>query len=1024
MKKLLLLLTCLSALQPIKAQTPAAWENPSVNADHREARRANFFAFEDATVAATRDKTLSSRYLSMQGKWAFCFARNHQDSPKGFFAERYDDSKWDSINVPAMLELSGYGEPVYKNIGYAWSTTFENNPPHIGQTNNYTGSYRRWFVLPSSWKGQQVYFHVGSATSNLTLWVNGRYVGYSEDSKVAAEFNVTPYLHTGRNLIAMQVMRWCDGSYLEDQDFWRFTGIAREVYLYARPRQHIDDISIVQDWKDGRGELQVNVKAPKGTVVNKTLTDNEGKAADLASVKPWTAETPYLYNLFVTLSSKSGELLEVVPLRVGFRHIEINGGQLLVNGRPILIKGVNRHELDPDGGYVMSLERMEQDIRLMKQLNINAVRTCHYPDDPRWYDLCDEYGLYVTAEANIESHGMGYDEQTLARRDDYRQMHLERNQANVLTLRNHPSVIVWSLGNEAGYGPNFEQCYHWVKSTDPTRPVQYEQAGQDGLTDIFCPMYYSYDDCRTYAESNNQRPLIQCEYAHAMGNSMGGFKEYWELVRQYPKYQGGYIWDFADQGLRSVSPVTGRQIFTYGGDYGRYPASDYNFNNNGILSPDRRLNPHAHEVGYYYQSVWVTNQDLAAGRFEVSNENFFKTLDNLKADITIRLLSDSVVTLHASADISGIGPQQRRAFVLPSLAEAVKTMCLNHPNEGVAVEFHFTTRNAEPLMESGQTVARQQFVIRQPQMPPIGVLSLRATIGRAAEASVDSEETLSYITLSASGTRLTVGRRTGLIDYLDVSSQPLLIDRTSIEPSFWRAPTDNDYGARFHQQLSVWRSPEKKLLSCKRVKNSIESVFDMPEVKAQLTLTYTLRHDGTVVVREQMHTDTSATVPHLMRYGMTLQLPLRYGRLHYVGRGPEENYSDRNSSTFLGTYDSDVYREYYPYIRPQESGNHTDVTLLRLTDRRGCGIEVRAERPFEFSALPYLISDLDDGPVKEKAWGHHSGDLDPRQLTCLQIQQRQMGVGCVNSWGAWPISRYMLPYQDYDFTFSLTPVGY
>ncbi len=498
---LLILFSFFAALS-VSAETAPEWRNPSVNQQNREARRANFFAYESESLAMKGDKSSSSRYLSMEGMWRFHFVKNHQDAPTAFFRPDFDDSKWEDFPVPGLFELNGHGDPIYKNIGYAWCTTFDSNPPYIGETENYTGSYRREFTLPDDWKGQQVLFHVGSATSNLKVWVNGRYVGYSEDSKIAAEFDITKYLQKGKNLIAMQVMRWCDGSYLEDQDFWRFTGIAREVYLYARPKVHIDDIVVAQDYQDGKAFLNVDVKTTGNPKITMALYDPSGelvaegitKTAEFNQAMPWTAETPNLYTLYIT-ASKGGKVMEVVRQRVGFRHIEIKGGQLLLNGQPILIKGVDRHELDPDNGYVVSMERMRQDIRIMKQLNINAVRTSHYPDDPRWYELCDSAGLYLVAEANLESHGMGYGEGTLAKRQDFAQMHLERNQANVLTLRNHPCIIIWSLGNEAGYGPNFERCYDWIKSVDKVRPVQYEQAGHWGKTDIFCPMYMGYEDC-------------------------------------------------------------------------------------------------------------------------------------------------------------------------------------------------------------------------------------------------------------------------------------------------------------------------------------------------------------------------------------------------------------------------------------------------------------------------------------------------------------------------------------------------
>ena len=1012
MRRLLLSIACLVALPMLAADKTPVWKDPSVNQVNREPRRAHFFAFENSDKARG-DKSASARYLSMEGTWKFCFVKDHQNAPKDFYALKYDDSKWVDFPVPGLFEINGYGDKTYKNMGYAWCTTFENNPPYIGETNNYTGSYRRTFDLPADWKGQEVFFHVGSATSNLFLWVNGRYVGYSEDAKVAAEFNITKYLKPGRNLIAMQVMRWCDGSYLEDQDFWRFTGIAREVYLYATPKVHIQDITIGQDYADGKGLLDVDVKVAGGKAdVEATLYDadgnkvTEGLKATVENVKPWTAETPYLYMLELQLK-QGNKVLEVVRKQVGFRHIEIRGGQLLVNGQPILIKGADRHELDPDGGYVVSVERMIQDIRIMKQLNINAVRTCHYPDDPRWYDLCDEYGIYLTAESNLESHGMGYKEKTLAKNEAFAKMHIERQEGNVITYKNHPSIIVWSLGNEAGYGPNFERAYDWVKAYDKTRPCQFEQARQNGKTDIFCPMYLGYEDCVKYAQGDNPRPLIQCEYAHAMGNSMGGFKEYWDIIRKYPKYQGGYIWDFVDQGLRDKSAITGKEIFTYGGDYGRYPASDYNFNCNGIIAPDRRLNPHAYEVGYYYQNVWITEKNLKEGQFEVYNENFFKSLDDLELVWTIRRHSGTI-------DVSGIAPQQRKLITDAELKATVARVLEHHPDAEILVNFEFRSREAQPLIDKGQVLARQQFCIQPYQFP---VLS-----DDVKTPGITKEETVSYLKLTAAGTTLTIGKWSGLIDYLDVDGKPMLLDRHSILPEFWRAPTDNDYGARFQERFAVWKSPEMKLKELDVEDNGAEATFELPAVKATLKLTYTLTAEGEVIIRQQLDADDEAKVAPMFRYGMQLQMPQAYNSVKYYGRGPVENYCDRHDSEFLGVYEAKVADEYFPYVRPQEAGNHTDVRWFRVLNADGQGLEFYAGAPIEVSALNYLTEDLDDGPVKDKVIGRHSGDLVERPLTQVHIQQRQMGLGCVNSWGAWPREEYMLPYRDYDFTYVIKPV--
>jgi len=1056
-KQLFLSFACL-VVTSVYAQKASVWLDPQVNQVNREARHAHFFAFENEALAKQGDKAKSGRFLSMEGLWKFNFVKDHQNAPEGFFGLQYDDSQWVDFPVPGLFELNGYGDPIYKNVGYSWGTTFKSNPPYIGETNNYTGSYRRTFELPQDWNGQEVFFHVGSATSNLSLWVNGKYVGYSEDSKVAAEFNITKYLKKGQNLIAMQIMRWCDGSYLEDQDFWRFTGIAREVYLYATPKVHVQDFFVNADLKDGyqEGVLsgEITIAQAKGKTVELLLIDPQGKQVEqnsttmlnngpftftlgsLGNVLPWTAETPNLYTLFITLK-QGDKVLEVIPQRVGFRHIEIKGGQLLVNGQPILIKGVDRHELDPDNGYIVSVERMIQDIKIMKYLNINAVRTCHYPDDPRWYDLCDEYGIYLTAESNLESHGMGYGEKTLAKRQDYAKAHIERQEGNVMSHKNHPSIIVWSLGNEAGYGPNFEKAYDWIKAYDQSRPVQYEQAGHAGKTDIFCPMYMDYGDCEKYVKTDNPRPLIECEYAHAMGNSIGGFKEYWDLIRKYPKFQGGYIWDFVDQGLRDKSKVTGKEIFTFGGDYGRYPASDYNFNCNGIIAPDRRLNPHAYEVRYYYQNVWITDKGLKDGKIEIYNENFFKTLDDLELEWFVGGASGSH---HHDGDrpegmtfghggtiaINGIAPQERKIITIEAMQKVIERVLGHHGDQEIFVIFQFKSREAQPLIDKGQIVARQQFVLNPYQFPCLAPSDISLTSNLSPLTT--KEETESYVKFEAAGTTLTVGKWSGWIDYLDVDGQTMLIDRESITPEFWRAPTDNDYGAWLQQRFGVWKNPEMKLKDCQVGDNSVVVTFDMTAVQATLTMTYTLKENGEVVVNEHLVPNPPkegkdvVRIPPMFRYGMQLQMPKQYDQVCYYGRGPMENYSDRNSSEFIGLYRNKVANEYYPYVRPQESGNHTDVRWFQVIDAKGRGLEFYSDAPMEASALPYLLEDLDDGPTKDKKVGHHSGDLIERPLTQVHIQQRQMGLGCVNSWGAWPLPDYLVNREERNFTFVIRPI--
>ena len=1021
-----LCLALLSMSSGALAQSESRWQNVNINQQNREPRRANFFAFENLEKAQSFDKKKSANYLSMEGMWKFNFVKDHNKRPANFFALKYDDSQWKDFPVPGLFELNGYGDATYKNIGYAWATQFDPNPPYISELNNYTGSYRRTFELPKNWKGKDVYFHVGSATSNLTLWVNGKYVGYSEDSKVAAEFNISKYLKPGKNLIAMQVMRWCDGSYFEDQDFWRLTGIAREVYLYARPKLHAADIrldaALENNYQDGVLNYKVSLKGGK-TDVAITLCDKDGKQIAQATgaqgvikvpkVNAWTAETPYLYKAYITLKNKQGAA-EVIPQKVGFRNVEIKNAQLLVNGQPVLVKGADRHEMDPDGGYVVSLERMIQDIKIMKQLNINAVRTSHYPCDPRWYDLCDEYGIYITAEANLESHGMGYEEKSLAKFPEYIVPHIERNEGNVKPLINHPSVIVWSLGNESGYGVNFEKAYDWVKACDTTRPAQYERGGYDSKTDIYCPMYIGYEESESYCKSNGTKPYIQCEYAHAMGNSEGGFKEYWDLIRKYPKYQGGYIWDFVDQGLRDKSPITGKEIFTYGGDYGRYPASDYNFNCNGIIAPNRRLNPHAYEIQYVLQNVWIKDFDAENGSFNVYNENFFKNIDDL--NLTATLFANGVkLTTVAIPDTKGIAPQATKLVKSEALKSAIEKAEAEHATEEITINFAFASDGSQPLVDKGQVMARQQIILNGYEFDKVDAPA-------NTRSKIEVEETNSYVKVSAERMSVTIGKKTGMIDYLDVDGEPMLKFRESMTPEFWRAPTDNDYGASLQKKMRVWKNPQMNLKSFDKSESKDSVVltanFEMPEVKAELMLRYRINAAGEVAVTEKMTTDKEAKVADLFRYGMQLQMPASFSKLEYYGRGPEENYIDRHSSSFIGKYEANVKDEYYPYVRPQESGNHTDIRYFSIFNpTTGKGITFEGYAPMECSAIPYLVEDLDAGIEKEHAWGQHSGDLVEKGLVQLHIQQRQFGLGCIDSWGASPMEKYRMHYQDRCFSF-------
>ena len=1055
MKRLFLVVFVATVSQlTVSAQTQKeAWLNPNITRVNTEAPRASFFAYETAAKAAKGDKGASDRFLSLEGKWRFRFDLNHNDAPADFFTLKYDDSKWVDFPVPGLFEFEGYGDKIYKNVGYSWDTQFDSNPPYVEERNNYTGSYRKMVAIPSAWKGQDIYLHVGSATSNLEVWVNGKYVGYSEDSKMEAVYNLSKFLTPGKeNLIAMRVMRWCDGSYLEDQDFWRFTGIAREVYLYARPKAHIQDIFVHQDltnnYKDGLLAVDVTAPAAKGYTVEASLANPAGQQVGstqitlnaqpstlnltVPAVKAWSAELPNLYTLTLTLKDKKGNVIEAIPQRVGFRNIKIEGGQLLVNGQPILIKGADRHELDPDHGYLVSVERMIEDIKIMKELNMNAVRTCHYSDDPRWYDLCDEYGLYVVAETNIESHGMGYGDRTLAKNPAFEKAHIERNQHNAQVQKNHPSVIFWSLGNEAGYGPNFEKAYDAVKAIDTSRPVQYEQARQNGKTDIFCPMYYDYNGCERYSQGDNPRPLIQCEYAHAMGNSMGGFGEYWRIIRKYPKYQGGFIWDFVDQGIRAKSRVTGKEIMAYGGDFGRYPASDHNFNCNGVIAADRRLHPHAYEVQYYYQDIWATvpeGKTLLDGEVDLYNEYFFRSMDDVEVFCTLSSFDGTRMNKQSETlrYPINLAPQQREHYTLP--AEMI-TYLKNEIAHSLwaALDVQFRLNRDRGLLKKGTVIAKAQFELKSYTLPTVQSVMGSVADSPSASTAVAKDEAKSWLTLSAAGVSVTWNKWTGNIDYYDIDGTPVLEDRKSVEPSFWRAPTDNDYGAQLQNKLGAWKNARwnKRAMDCTQLDNKSQQVvvkYHCDALDADLTMTYILTPKGDLIVTEAIDVNESAErKPQMMAMGMTWRLRNEYSKVSYLGRGPVENYGDRKDNAFMGYYTTNPSDEYWNgYVRPQESGNHCDVIQWTMAANAKPAVTFLATGPMEVSALNFEIEDLDDGPRKD-AHQSHSGDLEPRNYAVVQVRAFQMGLGCVNSWGAWPQDPFVPKYEDHAFTYIVRPV--
>ena len=1010
------------------AQQPE-WQDPNVNAINRAAMHTNYFAYESEQAALKGCRLASDNYMALNGTWKFNWVQNADQRPTDFYKVDFNDKGWDNIQVPGVWELNGYGDPIYVNVGYPWRSQYKNNPPYVPTVNNHVGTYRKEIELPADWKGRQIMAHFGSVTSNMYLWVNGKFVGYSEDSKLEAEFDLTKYLRPGKNIIAFQVFRWCDGTYLEDQDFFRYSGVGRDCYLYTRTANHIEDIRITPDldaqYKDGTLQIDIQMKG-KGTVDLKLL-DKEGKEVTTAQVKgsgkqtasmtvsnpaKWTAETPNLYTLVANLQ-ENGKIIESIPVKVGFRKIELKNGQILVNGQAVLFKGADRHEMDPDKGYVVSKERMIQDIKRMKELNINAVRTCHYPDNNLWYDLCDEYGIYVVAEANIESHGMGYGDETLAKNPLFAKAHLERNQRNVQRGYNHPSIIFWSLGNEAGFGPNFEACYKWIKAEDKTRAVQYEQAGTNEYTDIFCPMYYSYESCENYSKGNIDKPLIQCEYAHAMGNSQGGFKEYWDLVRKYPKYQGGFIWDFVDQSARWYTK-DGKEFYGYGGDFNRYDASDNNFQNNGLISPDRVPNPHAHEVGYIYQNIWVKPVDLQKGEISIYNENFFRDLSDFYAEW--QLLANGEVLQSGIINDLKVGPQQT---VNQKLNYTLDNIC---PCKEVLLNVAFKLKNTETLLPAGFAVAQQQLSVREYKAPE-NLLTEKKIAHDYTPAPVVEDNDSYYLIVKGENFHIDFERRSGYLSLYDVNGLSILDEGAQLTPNFWRAPTDNDMGAGLQKKYLAWKNPEIKLTSLEHATENglvvVTAKYDMPTVSAKLTLTYRINKEGAIEVTQSMTTDKNAKVSNMFRFGMRAALNKNLSNIQYYGRGPIENYSDRNNSTNIGKYAQTVDEQFYSYIRPQETGTKTNIRWWNQTNKGGNGIQLVGKTPFSASALHYTMESLDDGLEKDQ---RHS-ELVP-QTDCVNfcIDKVQMGLGCVNSWGALPLDKYMVPYQDYEFTFVIKPI--
>ena len=1039
------------ALNAIAAKDPK-WQDPNFFEENRLPMRSTFIVTPTAEEAvAEHDFSKSPLYRSIGGVWNFYWTANATDpQPVEFWSPKFDDSAWGKMPVPGLWEMNGYGDPLYKNNGYAWHNFYEKNPPYAPTERNAVGSYRHNIYVPAEWRGKQIYVHIGSATSNLSLWVNGEYVGYSEDSKLEAEFEITKYVKAGQeNLFAMQIYRWCDGSYLEDQDFFRLSGIGRDCYIYARDKKHIEDVKLVADLHDNytKGHLDLNITATKGVkelrltlagpcgkqIKQEVVSVEKGKIErcwHLDKVQPWSAEIPTLYRLTVEVLDK-GQTVEATAFKVGFRKVEIKNAQLLVNGCPVLIKGANRHEMAPNTGYYLTREDMIKDIQIMKELNINAVRTCHYPNSPLWYDLCDEYGIYVCDEGNIESHGMGYKDKTLAKNPLYEAAHLIRDQRMVLRDFNHPSVIYWSLGNEAGNGPNFHKCYDWIKAYDKSRPVAYEQANvirylknkDKGIhnSDIDAPMYATYDDCIKHSEGKNpyNRPLIQCEYAHAMGNSLGGFKEYWDLVRKYPTYQGGYIWDFVDQALAWRDPQTNELTYRYGGCWNDRDASDENFCCNGFIAANREYHPSAFEVKQQYQDIWASPVDLTIGRVSVYNEYFFKCLKNVR--LVWSLVADGKVVKSGIVEDLKVGPQKKVDVQLGYNAHDIAAL-----KGEVFVNVSFVLKSSEPLLQAGYEIARNQLAV--------SAYDYAAAFAAAQPKGVECKKAKGVVIdgKRVSGNEFVAEfNAEGFLSSYIYKGQQLL--SKPVKPEFYRAMVDNDYGVRKnkntrfnHVAWKLWGEdkPALEKFDAKELKDKcveVKAVYKYAKTGATVTLTYTIAPDGTIAVSEKMNKGVSeAKIPSMLRYGMAFAMPEAFDTIEFYGAGPHETYIDRASSALVGVYKQNVADQFWPYYsRPQESGSHCDLRWWRIVDTAGRGFEVVSEAPFQANALPYSMDQFD---VHSKNYRKYSQRLVKDGNTYINIDKAQMGVGCVNSWGRLPREEYIIQYEDKEFRFVLRPL--
>lgn len=1092
--------TCLFCTQTTYASSDLPyWKDIQTVSVNREAPRSTFMTYADREQAATMKYEQSPYYQLLNGTWKFYYVDSYKQLPEDITSTTSLDG-WKDIQVPGNWEVQGFGTAIYTNHGYEFQPR-NPQPPALPEQNP-VGVYRREITVPADWDGRDIYLHIAGAKSGCYVYVNGKEVGYNEDSKNPAEYLINDYLQPGKNVLTLKIFRWSTGSYLECQDFWRMSGIERDVFLYSQPKASVNDFRITSTlddtYKNGIFRLAIDLKNHQTNTANLavsyTLVDKDGKTVSeseqtvsvpsdklstvnfqqqLPDVQTWTSEAPNLYKLFMTVK-ENGKVTEVIPYHVGFRRIEIkeidqkagNGKNyvvLLVNGQPIKLRGVNIHEHNPETGHYVPEELMRKDFELMKRHNINTVRLCHYPQDRRFYELCDEYGLYVYDEANIESHGMYYDLRkggTLGNNPEWLKPHMYRTINMFERNKNYPSVTFWSLGNEAGNGYNFYQTYLWVKEADKdimNRPVNYERAQWEWNSDMYVPQYPSAGWLEQIGQRGSDRPVAPSEYAHAMGNSTGSLWDQWKAIYKYPNLQGGYIWDWVDQGILTHDE-NGRPFWAYGGDFGTNMPSDGNFCCNGIVSPDRTLHPAMNEVKYAHQYVGFEPVDLSKGIFKVQNRYYFTNLK--KYMITYQVKANDKVIRNGKVSLD-IAPQESQEL----------TVNVNglEPKVGTEyfVNFSVTTVEPEPLVPIGYELAHEQF-----RLPIEPVARTFATDGPALKCSTDGN----LLKVSSSRLNFVFDKESGIVTSYKVKGTEYFDKGFGIQPNFWRAPNDNDYGSQEPKRLQIWKQSSKAF----RV---VEATLDMDGKDAVLKATYLLAAGNLYIATYRIHpsgvvkadytftsTEMEANKTELSeatlmatftpgndalrkessklvvpRIGIRFRLPVHMNQVTYFGRGPEENYIDRNNGTLVDLYKNTADNMYFPYVRPQENGHHTDTRWLSL-GKKGKGLTIYADNTIGFNALRNSVEDFDgeEATHRDYQWNNrdaeelkhdvataknikprqtHINDITPRDFVEVCVDMKQMGVGGYDSWGAIPDPQYLLPAnKEYQWGFTIVPM--